>query len=353
MKHANHLNSAVPLLAWMMTCTALLVIVSDSLAQTAPPKTVPVKTVLLRNGEMLEGRIVADSERLFVFPTDGGQINLPRANVQRLCTNPAEAYQFLAGRIAPADTAARIRLVEWCLTHNQFAAAKSELNQLRTISKRIDDVDALERRLLMRLQSQHTESSVVATPTPTPARRSVSRPSHVSAEALAEFTRRIQPLLINGCSAAACHGRATTTEFELARPPRGYHSSQRLTQLNLSATLRQLDMVTPGNSPLLKMARTPHGEARAAYGENAMPAFRTIVEWVESVAGPIAPQEPTQSLAQDGAAKSSMNVGRLNIEEEPELPPLSLLTPQRDKPEVTSEGKDPFDAEVFNGMFGS
>ena len=253
MEHSNPLSSAAPLPTWMtcIVCAALLAITSCSfaVAQTPPPTTVPIKTVLLRNGEMLEGRIVADSERLFVFPTAGGQINLPRANVQRLCTDPGDAYRFLTARISPSDTSARFRLVEWCLANDQFDAAKSELTRLRTISKRIEDINVLERRLLMRIQSQNLENTVVATPTAQPAQRSTSRSSHVSAEALSEFTRHIQPLLINGCSAAACHGRATTSEFALSRPPRGYHSSQRLTQRNLSATLQQLDICLLYTSP--------------------------------------------------------------------------------------------------------
>jgi len=334
-------------------------------AQTAPPTTVPVKTVLLRNGEMLEGRIVADSERLFVFPTAGGQINLPRANVQRLCTDPADAYRFLTAQISPSDTAARIQLVEWCLTHDQFDAARSELARLRTLSKRTEDINILERRLLMRiqsLQSQNTDNTLVATPTAQPARRSTPRSSHVSAEALSEFTRHIQPLLINGCAAAACHGRAATSEFKLSRPPRGYHSSQRLTQRNLSATLQQLDMVTPGESRLLKMACTPHGSTRAVYGKNATPAFQTIVGWVESVAGPIE-NEVAESLTKERrpdvpwVASSTVSaraetVSPPAIVKESDLPPMDLLAPKDDKPQSAVQAKDPFDADVFNTMFG-
>lgn len=332
----------------------------------------PIQTLLLRNGEMIRGRITADSETFLVLPTEGGRIKLPRNQVALLCADANEAYRHLASRVPAADTAAREKLVEWCLHHDLLEFAEFELRQLAKMSRRVDDIEALQRRLTMKQESRRTPTPKVQTAAYQRSVRREAPTSHVTPESLAMFTRKVQPLLSNGCAAANCHGRATITDFRLNEPPRGFSFTKRLTQKNLAATLRQLDIVSPGDSPLLKMAQSPHGNAKAVYGLNQTRAYGQILTWVETVTGPIEPPTsvtiatPVKPVAPGptarppgGEVEKELILGgvtpRTITEEEAALTLDSLgdVEPAGRKPANVREGKDPFDADVFNATYGT
>ena len=61
--------------------------------------------------------------------------------------------------------------------------------------------------------------------------------THVSPEAVADFTRRVQPLVLNRCAAGACHGGADGPEPRFIRPDSRGGIDRRSTLANMQAFL--------------------------------------------------------------------------------------------------------------------
>ena len=244
--------------------------------------------------------------------------------------------------------------------------------RLETVSGKITELGILRRRIDLKTTAKQSGNPLAtASPIVPPRSRQTDLRGQASAAALSEFTKRIQPLLLNGCANANCHGRSTTTEFRLDKPPRGFHSTQRLTQRNLKSVLQQLDFVSPGKSALLTNARSAHGDQPAPLGMHKSKSFETLLSWVEMVAGPVveptavpnrvatfaSPGKFTARSVQSQTAKKSEVVEETAAVEPThgELPPLSELgeLPGPTTAKELPSGVDPFDANVFNETFGA
>jgi len=73
------------------------------------------------------------------------------------------------------------------------------------------------------------------------------------------FTKSIQPILLNGCAAAGCHGDQSKNDFRLHGPLRLHGMTQQLTRRNLYSVLQTFDPKEPEKSPLLAAMTQPHG----------------------------------------------------------------------------------------------
>jgi hypothetical protein len=104
---------------------------------------------------------------------------------------------------------------------------------------------------------------------------------------LQEFTRSIQPILINGCGSGACHGnsdRRETGGFYLLRGYEGRLSSQQ-TRANLAQVLKLIDKERPSQSPLLRRSILPHGGSeRLPFGSADAAAVQVLSAWVRRIA---------------------------------------------------------------------
>jgi hypothetical protein len=99
------------------------------------------------------------------------------------------------------------------------------------------------------------------------------------------FAQSIQPMLVNNCSAAACHGQSVSNGFRLLRVPSDSPPSRLLTQRNLHAALEWLDRDTPEASPLLAYATRAHGAARVpVFTDRQVIQFRQLRDWCYRVA---------------------------------------------------------------------
>jgi hypothetical protein len=185
------------------------------------------------------------------------------------------------------------------------------------------------------------------------------------------FTQTIQPLLINHCAAAGCHGPQSPSEFQLLRIPHGRPPSRRLTQRNLQAVLAWVDRKDPATSPLLTRPIRPHGRAeKAVFSEAEAAQYRWMADWVCQLAERPAPKVPEtvasneeppvramlaelQELdsrlpaapdASDPQPAADSNFGR----QEPSIPVSSV---KRGAPLPVFVPVDPFDPEIFNRRY--
>ena len=102
--------------------------------------------------------------------------------------------------------------------------------------------------------------------------------------ALELFTRRVQPLLVNNCTASGCHRPEGPTEFSLSRAILYGESNQKTTHHNLSAALAQIDRTNPTQSPLLVVPLKPHGGLdHAIFPPHRRTLRQLLVQWVTLV----------------------------------------------------------------------
>ncbi len=197
------------------------------------------------------------------------------------------------------------------------------------------------------------------------------------AGAIAQFTRKVQPVLVNNCTTAGCHAPGGGEKFQLDRAMLRGLSNRHTTMSNLSATLALVDRENPQLSPLLTIPRRTHGGMKGPiFGPRQEPAFRHLAEWVALVTkmtskpSPDAtPPEGVKLVAAeesaDGAAPSKwaspvMREERqlLHWETAPQAvseEEVSAADGSKGKPRIRFGAqlgrwhpRDPFDPEIFN-----
>ncbi|MCX7671622.1 MAG: hypothetical protein N2439_16325 [Anaerolineae bacterium] len=344
----------------------------------------PGESVLwLRNGEIIQGRVERSGDR-YQVRVPGGEIFVKAAEVQHECRDLGEVYERKAALIQRDRAMDRLELAQWCIKVGLLEHAASELDEAAALEPKHPMLEILRRRL-----------SVASTPLPQvdPSSRSASAgPTAQELDRMVRgmppktveiFAQTIQPMLVNNCSAAACHGQSVTNGFRLLRVPADSPPSRLLTQRNLHATLQWLDRDSPDASPLLTYATRAHGAARVpVFTDRQMQQFRQLRDWCyrvakadaavmqasyeepagawESDAGrgaqgsARAARRPRSSAGHEGSARSSsppapdpgtvdLRSGRASGGHHP--------PGRRDRSGSQPASDDPFDPEVFNRQF--
>jgi hypothetical protein len=195
---------------------------------------------------------------------------------------------------------------------------------------------------------------------------------NVPARVIERFTRRVQPVLVNNCTASGCHQAGGPESFQLDRALLHGLSNRRSTMNNLAATLKLVDRERPQLSPLLTVPRSAHGGVNdAIFGPRQEQAFRHLVEWVTLATAADRSKPPAPGSAEaahhlpapreqadagavaQGLSPSSPSAAAgvvLPVEYEDDSARPATATPQ---PRFGAQvekwlPRDPFDAEIFN-----
>jgi hypothetical protein len=212
--------------------------------------------------------------------------------------------------------------------------------------------------------------------------------------ALEAFTRKVQPVLVNNCTASKCHEPGGPQSFQLNRAVLRGEANRRTTMQNLSAALAIIDREHPEKSELLTVPRQTHGGMNGPiFAARQEQAFKHIADWVALVARetpadndsnaaetqvagaspsrsrtvkprsstaarPVAvlsPDQPGLQFVQKGIGAPLPAPPIVDPTVEPasatEEPVKTLRQPHRLKVGVTAEKwqpRDPFDPEIFN-----
>jgi len=265
---------------------------ADDLSSLARPQ---AGVLVLRGGQVLQGDITRAGDNYYLTLATG-EISIRAADVELQCGDLDEAYEHRRKAVNLVRVDERIKLIEWCLQQDLFAAAAREIAEANTQWPTDPRIAALSRRLLLRGQT--------AKPNPGMDDRS-TEPSFEQLDQLVRglppraasgFTNAIQPLLLNQCATSACHGTHRSNEFALQRANMTRTPSRRLTLRNLGHTLAQIDRENPDASPLLAC---PTGQTDAphaiVFNDTNSAAYRQLVDWVRLVAGQPATSTATVS----------------------------------------------------------
>jgi len=326
--------------------------------------------LLLRNGEAIEGKISRVGE-LYYVALPGGQIRVKAAEVDFCCRSLDEAYRRKRAGIRgthaswvptegwSGDVHAHLQLAQWCLRHGLLGSAGEELADALAADPNHPLIPVLERRLKTAAEppQQHaTAAPADQAPSPEELDRLVRG---MPPGAVETFTQTIQPLLMNHCGTAGCHGPQSPSQFRLLRIPPGRPASRRLTQRNLQAVLPWVNRDDPAASPLLTTSIQPHGAAtKAVFSEAQVGQYRRMVDWVYLLA-----KRPAAEVPKTVASK-----------EEPPVRAMPAESPGRDSPPPKTPNTsdphsafsiqhsafsklpgfvpvDPFDPEIFNRRY--
>jgi hypothetical protein len=310
--------------------------------------------LLLKNGETLTGSIVRSGD-YYVVATADSELQIRLHDAEALCRDLDEAYRLKGSKINPRSADDHVTLAQWCIDKKLYGHAAREL----TAAYRIDDthprIVLLERRLKAAMSEPKTP--VPAAPKATTAGvgddvlEQTAR--SVSPEVLHEFTTRVQPLLVNYCATAGCHGPKPASTFQLHRVYLNERHDLRLVRSNLHAVLALVDRAKVAASPLLTVPLSPHGGAtKPLFHAHNAEHYRVLASWAVRAASATEATPPTATVATPAAdAATGPLLQRLPMtpptRDGVPAPPVSTPA-QSVAPSTTTPPVDPFDPADFN-----
>lgn len=351
---------------------------TDLFAQSVP------QAIVLRNGSLLHGTIDAEGAEYVVRFGGRGEMRIPEASVDFVCSGVQDALRIKHRRIASGDTFELVKLSDWCVHVQLYDEARRILWDVQRIDpslpglqSKLQSIDLLIQQIeALALERVERQAAVQPDlPSDTGMRQAASLdsvfaagksegelPDYVTTELFSKFVTEVQPRLVNGCSAARCHSGVTTADFRLERVVRGQALHRTLAERNLLATLEYVDPADPARSQILLSAGQPHAQLRTpTYPPVLSPHYKAIETWVSEVAQSMQATGPsrTNQIVQAGAVFPSVGspgdsnssarfAGDVSSGHEAESQVREL-----DQDRQNVEGGfyvplDPFDAEIFN-----
>ena len=237
-------QSTHPLQGWIIFLCLLL----------ASPSLAIERSVLLKNGNVLRGDLSQYPGRL-VLRTPRMQVTLDREDVELVAADLTSIYQQKSA--STTSPSRRVDLVRWCLRVGLAEAAREQFSLLKTHSPTHPQLAILHRAI-----ERHQPQSPTVLPNKSPqhadALLAEQEIEHLSRASLSTFSRRIQPLLLNRCGLAGCHGKTSANRFHLLGASRS-QMTLALSRRNLGSTLRQIQQGPPEQSLLWMSANSAHG----------------------------------------------------------------------------------------------
>jgi hypothetical protein len=218
-----------------------------------PPPADGYSVLLLRNGQVLEGRVERDGGGYTVTSPDQ-EFHVRAAEVEFSCRDLREGYQQKKAVIQRNNIEQHLQLFVWCERHGLLDCAEEQLKAAEALDSEHPMISVLRRRLKVeRQQTKVDPIRPVVNSAPPPSDDILDRMTREMPPGTVErFVRVVQPILLNHCPGAIGFALPGGKRLQLMRPPLGEQPSRRITQRNLYAVLQCVDMENPGESPLLK-----------------------------------------------------------------------------------------------------
>ena len=293
--------------------TALLSIAA--MGQTpmyAPPvaPSVPQRQYLLKTDyNVLEGTVHLEGRYYVVQGVNGGSMFVPKEQTLTVCNNMQDVYSARVAAIQSEDAVSYLNLADWCIKYKMLDKAEQHLAYAKRIQYDYPYIPVIERRLALAKQQLAREmdpanDKVVPDSSKNDPITQINKlrsertaleqiAKNMPGDTLKQFSMEIQPILLNSCGTANCHGSADN-DFQLIRTPQ----SRNITLKNLYSVLRQVDRNAPDASRLLTMSSQAHGGLDVpVFSRSRTSAYSRLVGWTYRVA------RPSQSLGMDKRAE--------------------------------------------------
>ncbi len=334
----------------------------------------PPGVLVLFDGRVVTGAIAEQNGGYFVRQANGGQVFMPFEVIRLTATSMNEAYEKQRDTLKKPTVADHLTLAQWCFDNKLHDQANEQLAAALRLEPGRSDARALLQQVAA-AQGTDADDGPTDASDPGSGARAFSglRPATTG-----DFTRRIQPVLVNKCGNATCHGSASQNSFQLVNPGLARRQRRLETEQNLEATLRQIDRERPDLSPLL---RTPQDRESLVHrgifiGPLGDGQIKMLQEWVRQAAGEM---DDTAIAATDGESPEIEQTSGSVLETEGggvsqagAISPLIIEIPRTPKPRekpvrpaatrtapidddaaflrsiLDEERPDPFDPDEFN-----
>lgn len=212
------------------------------------------------SGRVVTGEVVLQpGGRLVLSPM--GRFFVPDEQIRVVASDMHEAYRLQRDAVLAPSPASRMVLANWCIVYHLYDEARDELklalkqdgnlDEARRLLDRIDTVLDPPKRPVAALPPRKTSDGFLIP--------DVESLGGLPRDVAAQFSGRIQPLLVNKCGNTGCHGQRDDNSFKL-HAVRLEGGAQRVqSEQNLASVLSQIDISSPLASRLLSVPRKPHG----------------------------------------------------------------------------------------------
>lgn len=276
---------------WVASCIALIGLTSQFVFGQSPNGYGDADTreqlVVLKSGRILTGHVSRNSGG-YLVEQPNGRLQMTESEVQFVADDLHQAYTKHRDSVRVPTPATHLALANWCISYKLYEEARDELKNC--LKEEPENEEA--RRLLQRLTDTMRANLPAASAPPQTARTfdGFSQPQveslgGLTRETATQYTSKIQPLLLNKCGNANCHGNAATNDFHLVAARVGSNGSRQLTERNLAETLDQLDIDNVGASPLLRVPNGGHGGKGTIFaGPAGGEQLKLLKAWAKTVA---------------------------------------------------------------------
>lgn len=261
----------------------------------------PTQVLVLRNGNYLEGVVHTQERGYRLELKQGCEIFVRSSDVAFLARNLQDAYRYKASKIRGGVAREQIELTEWCLQNRLLPQAAHHLLEALSVDPQNPRIARLQHRLRIAAEledaaqpthQQPAEPGLLAAET-VAATDHTSPPSQPAVPALEDlppgalemFSESVQPVLLNRCATAACHGDKSPSDFRIRRPTWGGLVTRHITMQNMRAAAAQVDVATPRSSRLLTAPAGPHGPLEhGMFAPRELGQYERLVRWAEFAA---------------------------------------------------------------------
>lgn len=292
-----------------------------------PPADFSAGCLVLHDGRTFVGKITSVPGG-YQAETSRGRMILPYDQVRLTAADVQEAYEKQRENHANANASERQDLARWCFEQKLYTEARTEcLTAIRMEPQRSD-----LRQLLLKIDAAMNQVNAATAPPLLPAAASNETRSAqgLTTRTNADFIRQIQPLLMNSCGNAACHGAASEREFKLLPVFPGRGSQRYQSQHNLEQVLNHLDMESPESSPLLSIPRDKkHSPVHSGVyiGRKGMDQYELLKAWA------------IRACDEQGSAANGGTAPRRIVRDEAPRPERSIVLEPSRKAQSGIDGK--------------
>ncbi|MBL8818870.1 MAG: hypothetical protein JNL58_22770 [Planctomyces sp.] len=263
------------------------------------------RMLVLISGKIVTGRMTPRLDGYDVA-VSAGRMFVASDQIRFEATDLEDAYIKMRESMTERSPEQHLELAKWCLTNKLEHRAKRELLDALHLDPNRTDAKRILQSLELSASNGSGPKSSGTGFTQFPSTSASAQPMRetrslggFSRDVAKSFVQEVQPILVNKCGNAACHGNQTSV-FQLTSLRRG--ATPAVSEQNLAAVLKQIDLSQPAQSPILQVGQSSHG------GSN-VPLFRgraggiqqkVLRQWVLSAAAELNPDmvsEPTPVVA--------------------------------------------------------
>lgn len=255
------------------------------------------EVVVLHRGNVLLGAVTEVGDG-YEVAGQGSVLHVRGQDVAFVAESLVDAYDQQRRLVQPANAVAHLKLARWCIRYRLWQQAAREIVDARGHDADHPAIEFVERQLAV--ASGGAAASAADEPVISPVAMQVEEPPAEESPAenladdpskdlpdgaLEQFARRVQPVLVNNCTAAGCHREDGPTKFQLNRAFLHGEGNRDSTLRNLTATLANVDFKQPTRSPLLRMSLRAHGGLdEAVFPPYRRALYEQVADWVAQVA---------------------------------------------------------------------